>query len=88
MNSLLIIDIPYSIMITTASLSKEHRNHDTALRHKIRNLRAKVRLLLPLDLCRKEQRRSKNLIKMDYNRRMELTCHDKHRWNLAKESMS
>lgn len=75
-------------MITTASLAKEHRNHDTALRHKIRNLRAKVRLLLPLELCCKEQRRSKNLMKMDYHRRMELTCHHDHRWNFKKESMS
>jgi hypothetical protein len=75
-------------MITTTTISKEHRTHDTALRHKIRNLRAKVRLLLPLELCCKEQRRSKNLMKMDHNRRVELSCHHKHRWNFTKEGSS
>lgn len=66
-DSFLIIDIPYSIMIAP-NPAGDHRKHDTALRHKIRNLRAKVRLLLPLELCCKEQRRSKNLMKMKHNR--------------------
>lgn len=74
-------------MITRNNLTGDHRKHDTALRHKIRNLRAKVRLLLPMDLCCKEQRRSKNLIKMDHNRRLEMASHQ-HRWNFSKENMS
>jgi hypothetical protein len=75
-------------MITRNNLTGEHNKHDAALRHKIRNLRAKVRLLLPMDLCCKEQRRSKNLAKMDHNRYLELSSHHHNRWNFSKENIS
>ena len=58
----------------------EHRKHDTALRHKIRNLRAKVRLLLPLELCCKDQKRAKNLVKMTQHRQADHALHI-HLWN-------
>ena len=74
-------------MINVSNVGGEHKKHDTALRHRIRNLRAKVRLLLPLDLCCKEQKRSKNLIKMGHNRQLQLHA-QQHRWNHAKENTS
>lgn len=47
------------------------REGDSALRHRVRNLRAKVRLLLPGDVCNKHQRRTKNLKKMLSNKSLQ-----------------
>lgn len=49
----------------------EGRASESALRHKVRNLRAKVRLLLPSDVCNKYQKRSKNLMKMLHNKELQ-----------------
>ena len=47
---------------------KDGKVGESALRHRVRNLRAKVRLLLPVDVCCKHQKRTKNVLKMIQNR--------------------
>ena len=47
---------------------REGKVCESALRHRVRNLRAKVRLLLPVEVCGKHKRRSKNVLKMMQNR--------------------
>jgi hypothetical protein len=48
--------------------AREGKVCESALRHRVRNLRAKVRLLLPIEVCGKHQKRSKNVSKMMQNR--------------------
>lgn len=48
---------------------------ESALRHRVRNLRAKVRLLLPIEPCCKDHKRTKNLLKIHHNRIMQQRAH-------------
>ena len=64
-------------MLMSAKLGEGHHS-DYTLRHKVRNLRAKVRLLLPMDQCREHSKRNKNINKIQRNRDLYLTTINPH----------
>jgi len=43
------------------------KTNDSILRHKVRNLRAKIKTLLPMEHCQKSNKRDKLVKKMEEN---------------------
>ena len=41
--------------------SNTKKHEESVLRHKVRNLRAKVKCLVPIDICKKYTKRNKEL---------------------------
>ena len=66
--------------------SGEGHHNDYALRHKVRNLRAKVKLLLPMEQCGKYSKRTKNMNKIQRNRELYLTAMPGH-WQHTQENI-
>jgi len=58
---------------------------DSVLRHKTRNLRAKVRSLVPINICCKYEKRNKNMGNMALHRKEYMDEELKPRWKMNRE---
>lgn len=72
------------MLLSTSDSFKVNKKNEYTLRRKARNLRAKVKALLPIQICSRHDHRNRCVEENEQNQKIWLDYFDKNQWALGK----